>query len=160
MLLCGVHAVLQSEGRDSFQRPREGPVLRASGSSPVPGSKTIPYDEAFRAGVRQYEQRRYGDAALSFAYARASEPTGRRVSRQVRLYGQRWEEYLPAFYEARARIRIGGCDQKTMDSLVVRLSDEVGPAILASLMAEIRQCVARSSPRATGFTNLDQTTGS
>src|SRR5262245_59014217 len=123
LLMFVVHDTLHSEKDASFQRPRESADIRAG--APSSGAR-IPYYEAYRAGVRLYELKRYGEAAINFANARAGEPQNQSHFRLVRLYGMRYEEYFPAFYEARARIRDHDCDKSTIDVLLARAGEEVG----------------------------------
>ena len=62
------------------------------------------FQEAFRDGMGAFEQRRWTDAATQFRRATQLKPES---GENVRLYGVRFESYLPQFFLGRALYELG-----------------------------------------------------
>ena len=141
VLLAAVPHIVDAKKGASFQDPLPPPPIKLiKANTSLSPAASIPYDEAYRAGLHFYEQKQFASAAISFEYAQKTEPQDRLLFKLVRLYGMWFEKYLPAFYEVLARIKNGECGRLPMKA-VTRAKNEVtaGPKF-ALLNAEMQRC--------------------
>src|SRR5262245_18162000 len=103
--------------RRSLRSPRRtiSPVPAGSRSLPrwiaaallaVAGSAQADYQEDYSRGLAVLKDGNYVEARQRLERALAEQPE---AAMRVRLYGQRWEPYLPQHYLGVAAFRMGDC---------------------------------------------------
>ena len=104
------------------------------------------HQDSYRKGIEAVDRKRWADVARFMAEAIAAKPA---EGERVKIYGVRYEVYLPHFFRGLALARLGDCDAALP---ALRSSERQGPVKatihFAALMDEITACEARTPRKA------------
>lgn len=99
------------------------------------------YKESYRKGMEAVDRKQWAEAAKRMQEALAENP---KEGESIRLYGSRFETYLPYFYLGLARVNTGDCDGAVKAFATSEEQGAIGSTPKrAELVGERKKCEAK-----------------